>query len=285
MTPLWAAQAGAAHGIRDRVWTPAPHAGTNTGMHHSLALTRFAAVFCALGLCLASNAHARNIPGQRVQISAPCLSSLHIVTDHALSGEVEVARAWPAELQSSTAADGTITLAQTTCPSGQSLELRAPSAMPLAIDSPQATRIVIDDRKGPMSIQSGSGAIDLGRTGPVDLASDSSGPIHIGMLGGSARLRSTTSAPITIQQVEAPALAVYLAGTASLTAPAGTLQALDINNAGRGNASFGGTTGVAALHVQGDGNISVHKATGTLATERDGRGHIDVNLPAASPAQ
>lgn len=254
-------------------------------MYHSFALPCRTAMFCALALCLSAGAQARAIPGQRVQVSAPCLSTLHVVTDNTLSDGVDIPGAWPAGLQSSTAADGTITLTQTDCASGQSLELHTPSAMPLAIDSPQATRIVIDGRKGSMSIQSGSGGIELGRTGPIDLASDSSGPIRIDTLAGSARLRSTTSAPITIRQVKAPALAVYLAGTASLSAPAGTLKALDINNAGKGNASFGGTTGVAALHVQGSGNISVHKATGTVATERDGKGRIDVNLPDASPTQ
>lgn len=242
-------------------------------------------MLCAMGLCLSTAAHARDIPGKRVQVSAPCLNTLHVVTDNALSGAISVSGEWPAGLQDSTAADGTITLAQTGCPTGQNLELHTPAAMPLAIDSPQATRIVIDDRSGPMSIQSGSGAIDLGRTGPVDLASDSSGPITIATLAGSARLRSTSSAPITIHQTNAQALAVYLAGTASLTAPAGTLKALDINNTGKGHAGFGGTTVVAALHVQGEGGISVRKATGTLATERDGRGRIDVNLPDASPTQ
>ncbi|WP_338332442.1 hypothetical protein [Acetobacter sp. LMG 32666] len=281
MMPLWAARAGTARGIRDRVWTPAPHAGTNTAMRHSSALPRLTVVLCTLGLCLPPAAHARNIPGHRVQVSAPCLNSLHVVTDNALSGGVDVGGNWPTGLQSTTAEDGTITLTQTGCPVGQNLELHTPSAMPLAIDSPQATRIVIDDRSGPMSIQSGSGAIDLGKTGPVDLASDSTGPISIGALAGSARLRSTVSAPITIHQANAPALAVYLAGTASLVAPSGTLKALDINNTGKGHASFGGTTGVAALHVQGEGGISVHKATGTIATERDGKGRIDVNLPPA----
>ncbi|MFT9417720.1 GIN domain-containing protein [Acetobacter sp.] len=254
-------------------------------MHHSLALPRRTAVFCALALCLSAGAQARTLPGQRVQVSAPCLSSLHVVTDSTLSDGVDIPGAWPTGLQSATAADGTITLTQTGCTSGQNLELHTPSAMPLAIDSPQATRIVIDDRKGSMSIQSGSGGIELGLTGPIDLASDSSGPIRIDTLAGSARLRSTTSAPITIRQIKAPALAVYLAGTASLSAPAGTLKALDITNAGKGNASFGGTTDVAALHVLGSGNINVHKATGIVATERDGKGRIDINLPDASPTQ
>ena len=252
-------------------------------MQHSFAMPRFAFVLCTVGLCLTTAAHARTIPGQRVQVSAPCLDRLHIVTDRALSGAVAVQGTWPTGLQSTTAADGTITLAQAGCPGGQSLELHTPSAMPLAIDSPQATRILIDDRTGPMSIQAGSGALDAGRTGAIDLATDSSGPIHIGTLAGSARLRSTTSAPITIDQTDAPALAVYLAGTAGLSAPSGTLKALDINNTGKGHASFGGTTGVAVLHVQGDGGISVHKATGTLATERDGKGRIEVNLPQTTP--
>ncbi|MFH7811268.1 MULTISPECIES: hypothetical protein [Acetobacter] len=254
-------------------------------MHHSPALPRRTAVFCALALCLSAGAQARPLPGQRVQVSAPCLSSLHVVTDSTLSDGVDIPGAWPTGLQSATAADGTITLTQTGCTSGQNLALHTPSAMPLAIDSPQATRIVIDDRKGSMSIQSGSGGIELGLTGPIDLASDSSGPIRIDTLAGPARLRSTTSAPITIRQIKAPALAVYLAGTASLSAPAGTLKALDITNAGKGNASFGGTTDVAALHVLGSGNISVHKATGIVATERDGKGRIDINLPDASPTQ
>lgn len=232
-----------------------------------------------MGLCLTSSALGRTIPGQRVQVSAPCLGSLHVVSDNTLSAAVDVQGAWPAELHNTTAADGTITLSQTGCAAtGQSLELHTPSAMPLAIDSPQATRIVIDDRSGPMSIHAGSGALDTGRTGQIDLATDSSGPIHIGRLTGSARLRSTTSAPILVDQADAPALAVYLAGTASLNVPAGTLKALDINNAGAGNAYFGGTTEVAALHVQGSGSISVRKATGTLATERDGKGRINVNL-------
>ncbi len=254
-------------------------------MHHFFAPSRFAFVLCALGMGLTSSALARDMPGKRVQVSAPCLNTLHVVTDNTLSGAVDVRGEWPAGLQGTTAADGTITLSQAGCPAGQTLELHTPSTMPLAIDSPQATRIVVDDRSGPMSIHAGSGALDLGRTGPVDLATESSGPIHIGRLTGSARLRSTTSAPITIGQAEAPALAVYLAGSATLAAPTGTLRALDINNAGRGNASFGGTTDVAALHVQGEGNISVRKATGTLATERDGKGRIDVNLPETTPTQ
>ncbi|GAN70395.1 hypothetical protein ASY01nite_21420 [Acetobacter syzygii] len=245
----------------------------------------FALTLCAAGLCLTAPALARPIPGQRVQVSAPCLNSLHVVTDAALSDAIDLRGADPAALQSSTAPDGTITLTQKGCPAGGNLELRTPAAMPLAIDSPQATRIVIDNRSGPMSIRSGSGAIDIGRSGPIDLASDSSGAITIGTLAGSARLRSTVSAPIVIHQANAPALAVYLAGTASLSVPAGTLKALDINNAGQGNASFGGTTSVAALHVQGKGNISVRKATGTLATERDGAGRIDVNLPPPSTEQ
>lgn len=248
-------------------------------MRHSPAPSRFAVVLCTMGLCLTSSALARTIPGQRVQVSAPCLGSLHVVTDNTLSAAVDVQGAWPAGLQNTTAADGTITLSQAGCPVGQSLELHTPSAMPLAINSPQATRILIDDRNGPMSIHAGSGALDTGRTGQIDLATESSGPIHIGKLAGSARLRSTTSAPILVDQADAPALAVYLAGTASLNVPTGTLKALDINNAGTGNAYFGGTTEVAALHVQGDGSISVRKATGTLATERDGKGRINVNLP------
>ncbi|MFT9360150.1 hypothetical protein [Acetobacter okinawensis] len=252
-------------------------------MQHSFAPFRFASALCALGLCLTTAAHARSIPGQRVQVSAPCLSTLHVVTDSALSSAVAVSGTWPAGLQGTTAADGTITLSQAGCPRGQNLELHTPATMPLAIDSPQATHIVIDDRSGPMSIQAGSGGLDAGSTGAIDLATDASGPIHIGRLAGSARLRSTTSAPITIDQIDAPALAVYLAGTASLNAPSGTLKALDINNTGKGHASFGGTTGVAALHVQGDGGISVHKATGTLATERDGKGRIEVNLPQTTP--
>lgn len=245
----------------------------------------FALMLCAAGLCLASGALAREIPGQRVQVSAPCLNTLHVVTDKALSRSVDVQGNWPTGLQNTTAPDGTITLTQTNGPCGQTLELHTPSSMPVAIDSPQGTRIVIDDRSGPLSIQSGAGAIDIGRTGPIDLASDSSGPITIGKLTGSARLRSTVSAPIVVHQANAPALAVYLAGTASLDVPTGTLKALDINNAGKGDASYGGTTEVAALHVQSEGNIRVRKATGTLATERDGKGRIDVNMPASSPAQ
>ncbi len=254
-------------------------------MRHSSALPRFAFVLCAVGLCLTSSALARPLSGERVQVSAPCLSSLHIVTDNALSAAIDVRGTGPAGLQSTTAADGTITLSLPTCPAGQSLELHTPSAMPLAIDSPLATRIVIDDRSGPMSIHAGSGALDAGKTGQIDLATESSGPIHIGRLAGSARLRSTTSAPITVDRADAPALAVYLAGTASLSVPEGTLKALDINNTGKGDANFGGTTGVAALHVQGEGSITVRRATGTLATERDGKGHINVNQPQTTPTQ
>ncbi|CEF56845.1 hypothetical protein [Acetobacter ghanensis] len=254
-------------------------------MLHFSARPLFALLLCATSLCLTSNAFAHEIPGKRVQVSAPCLSALHVVADKTVSAAINIPGEQPAGLQSATAPDGTITLTQAGCPSGQSLELHTPPAMPVAIDSPQATRIVIDDRTGLLSIHSGSGAIDVGKSGPIDLASESSGPISISTLVSSARLRSTSSAPIAIQQVNAPALAVYLAGTASLTAPSGTLKALDINNAGTGNATFGGTTVVAALHVQNTGNISVRKATGTVATERDGRGRIDINIPAEASTQ
>lgn len=88
-------------------------------MYHSFALPCRTAMFCALALCLSAGAQARTIPGQRVQVSAPCLSTLHVVTDNTLSDGVDIPGAWPAGLQSSTAADGTITLTQTDCASGR----------------------------------------------------------------------------------------------------------------------------------------------------------------------
>ncbi|GBR46915.1 hypothetical protein CSR02_13345 [Acetobacter pomorum] len=211
-----------------------------------------------------------------LNIAAPCLNGLHIRAQKGITQPEPENGTWPAGIQLASNPDGSFSLTGQSCLADTNVTLTTPPTMPLVIISTGPTSIQVDDRKSPVFLQAGSGAVTLGRTAELNVASDSTGTITIPVLADSARLRSTVSAPFNIGNVQAPALAVYLGGSASFTTQQGRLEALEITSNSTADAVFHGETSVAALHVENTGNILVDKATGTLATERDGKGKIVV---------
>ncbi|ATI12938.1 MULTISPECIES: hypothetical protein [Acetobacter] len=235
----------------------------------------------AMALCLAvflpsTACGAEKTRTPALNIAAPCLNSLHIRAQKGVTQPEPANGQWPTGLQLATNSDGSLSLAGQNCQADTNLTLTTPPNMPLVITSTGRTAIQVDDRKGPVFLQAGSGAVTLGRTAELNVTSDSTGAITIPVLADSARLRSTLSAPFMIGKVQAPALAIYLGGSASFTTQQGKLEALEITSNSTADAVFHGETSVAALHVENAGNILVDKATGTLATERDGKGKIVV---------
>ncbi|GAN67939.1 hypothetical protein AA0473_2032 [Acetobacter orleanensis NRIC 0473] len=216
-------------------------------------------------------------------VHTPCLQSLHILSDHAQSEAARIDGKTPAAITLKTADNGATTLAQSRCTGADSLTVSVRPEISLTIDNAGTTNITMEDRTGPTFIHAGSGTLKLGKTGELGLFSDSSGPITISTLADSARIRSEQSAPITITSIAAPALALYLGGSASFTASSGHLKALEITSASTKDAVFHGVTDVGLFHVQQSGGISVDKVTGALATERDGSGKIISDAAAPPP--
>ncbi|MBO1326000.1 hypothetical protein K2X14_13740 [Acetobacter sp. TBRC 12305] len=248
------------------------------------ALAPLAAAF-GISLALlpagAMAAETTSLAGQRVEISLVCPGSLDVSVRPGLDRQVDIQGPWPQGVSHGTDPDGTIRIAQRTCAGNTVLAVSTPPDMPLAINSTSAASLHVGDRKGTLSLLAGgTGPVQVGAVGGLDLGSTSSGPITIGAVTGSARVNATGSAPIEIGQVKADALMLSLGGTSSFVVRSGTLKALQITTASTHDAIFHGTTDLAALHVQAGGAIVVDRATGTLATERDGPGRIEVNEPA-----
>lgn len=238
-------------------------------------------VCAATALCLAIflpsvACEAEKNQSPTLNIAASCLNSLHIRAQKGVTRPEPENGQWPTGIQLTANPDGSLSVTGQSCGADTNLTLTTSPNMPLVITSTGKASIQMDDRKSPVFLQAGSGAVTLGRAAELNVVSDSTGAITIPVLADSARLRSTLSAPFNIGKVQAPALAVYIGGSAAFTAQQGTLEALEITSNSTADAVFHGETSVAALHVENAGNILVDKATGTLATERDGKGKIVV---------
>ncbi|MFE8873041.1 hypothetical protein ACE4RV_07720 [Acetobacter persici] len=217
-------------------------------------------------------------------IHTPCLQNLHLLSNGRQAEAAHIEGTLPREITLTTAENGTTTLTQHSCTRSGTLTVSLWPEISLTIDDAGTTNITLEDRTGPTFIHAGSGTLTLGKTGELGLFSDSSGPISISTLAESARIRSEQSAPVTITTIAAPALALYLGGSASFTAGAGHLKALEITSASTKDAVFHGVTDVGMFHVQRSGGISVDKVTGALATERDGSGKIISDAAAPAPS-
>lgn len=260
--------------------------GTNGVMSGQfIPLRRVAlAAFCLF--LSASGSFAEAAAGQQSRglvVHTPCLQNLHLLSNRSQSEMARAEGALPKDVTLTTAADGVTTLRQQTCPRSGTLTVSVRPDISLTIDDAGTTNITVADRTGPTFIHAGSGSLTLGKTGELGLFSDSSGPITISTLAESARIRSEQSAPVTIHTVAAPALALYLGGSASFTANTGQLKALEITSSSTGDAVFHGVTDVGMFHVEQSGGISVDKVTGPLATERDGSGKIISDAAAPPP--
>nr|WP_298798902.1 hypothetical protein [uncultured Acetobacter sp.] len=239
--------------------------------------------FClALSVCGGSAGAATSLKSRALVVHTPCLQSLHIVSNRNQSEVASIAGKMPQDITLATGADGVTTLSQNVCTQNGSLTVSTRPDVALTIDDAGSTNITVEDRTGTVFVHAGSGAVALGKTGELGLFSASSGSINISTLAASARIRSEQSAPITIAHIAAPALALYLGGSASFNASSGQLKALEITSNSTGDAIFRGITDAGMFHVQQSGNISVDKVTGALATERDGSGKIISD--AATPA-
>ncbi|GFE92827.1 hypothetical protein [Acetobacter persici] len=217
-------------------------------------------------------------------VHTPCLQSLHLLSNSKQSEIAHIEGTTPQGITLAPSVEGTTTLTQHTCSHSGTLTVSVRPDVSLTIDDAGTTNITLEDRTGPTFIHAGSGTLTLGKTGELGLFSDSSGPITISTLAESARIRSEQSAPVTITTIAAPALALYLGGSASFTAGAGHLKALEITSASTKDAVFHGVTDVGMFHVQRSGGISVDKVTGALATERDGSGKIISDAAAPAPS-
>ncbi|MFT8655864.1 MAG: hypothetical protein ABF785_04135 [Acetobacter papayae] len=256
----------------------------------------------ALGVCLATlpMAHqasaspsdtvpSATVEGQRLEIGLACPAILHIRTE---KGPKNTVRGhWPDNTAITHQPDGTVRLAIEACATPDatatktptSIDIATPPNMALAIEAPQASTVVVDNRSGPVFLHTGPGLTQIGTAETLDLIADAAGTIDIPTLPDSARIRSTGTASITIGKANGTALSVYLGGASSFLARSGRLKALEITSASTKDAIFHGETGVAALHVESSGSIIVDKASGTVATERDGPGRILVNQPPDQP--
>lgn len=260
--------------------------GTNGIMSGQLISLRRAALAAFCLFLAASGSFAKAASGQQnrgLLVHTPCLQSLHLVSNRLQSEMARAEGALPQDVTLITAPDGVTTLRQQTCTNSGTLTISVRPDISLTIDDAGTTNITVADRTGPTFIHAGSGILTLGKTGELGLFSDSSGPITISTLAESARIRSEKSAPVTIHTVAAPALALYLGGSASFTANGGQLKALEITSSSTGDAVFHGVTEVGMFHVEQSGGISVDKVTGPLATERDGSGKIISDAAAPPP--
>nr|WP_025825318.1 hypothetical protein [Acetobacter persici] len=217
-------------------------------------------------------------------VHTPCLQNLHLLSNSKQSEIARIEGTTPQDITLTPSVEGATTLTQHTCSHSGTLTVSVRPDVSLTIDDAGTTNITLADRTGPTFIHAGSGTLNLGKTGELGLFSDSSGPITISTLAESARIRSEQSAPVTITTIAAPALALYLGGSASFTAGAGHLKALEITSASTKDAVFHGVTDVGMFHVQHSGGISVDKVTGALATERDGSGKIISDAAAPAPS-
>lgn len=228
---------------------------------------------------------ATTLKGQGLVINTPCLSALAVTSSTSLPGTVQIMQDLPAGVTVSTGKNGVITVSQQGCTAtrtlGPKLVVATRPDLPLTIEDAGRTAIMLADRTGPVFMRTGSAPAEMGKAGELGLVSASSGPVTIRTLSDSARIRSEVAAPITIKAITAPAIALYLGGTATFTAESGHLQALEITSASTGNAVMHGTTDVGVFHTLSSGNILVDAVHGTLATERDGSGQIIAN--AAQP--
>ena len=237
-----------------------------------------------LGLSLVglpAHVRAATQQGRQLDVDIACLDRLHIGVGHDLKDRIETTGPWPAGIQATTSADGTIHLTRPTCPTKpETLDITTPSAMALSIRNAGNASMTLDDRTGPAAVRVGNGPARLGRAEELDVLSEGTGAITIPLLDTSARIHSTGSADVTIEKADAKALALYLGGSSSFVMQTGHVQALEITSASTRDAVFHGESAITALHVLGKGSILVDRATGTLATERDGPGKILVNTSA-----
>ncbi|WP_156478091.1 hypothetical protein [Acetobacter malorum] len=262
-------------------WTLGLAAGTNGFMYAQFPFLPRVVLAAVCFLLSMTGGYAEAAP--TLLVHTLCLQSLHLVSNGKLAEAAHVEDGAPLDISLTTAANGAVTLTQTTCTNSGTLTVSVRPDISLTIDDAGMTNITVADRTGPTFIHAGSGTLTLGKTGELGLFSDSSGPITISTLAESARIRSEKSAPVTIHTVAAPALALYLGGSASFTANGGQLKALEITSSSTGDAVFHGVTEVGMFHVEQSGGISVDKVTGPLATERDGSGKIISDAAAPPP--
>lgn len=217
---------------------------------------------------------ATSLTGKALTISTPCLNHLHITTSDSLSDAVQITQPLPAGIKADVNKDHVVVISQQTCPLTGDLTITTQPSLPLTIENSGSTAITLDDRKGTVFVRAGSAPFTMGRAAELGLVSDSTGPITITTLSDSARIRSTVSAPVTIKTITAPAIALYLGGSATFTGESGKLQALEITSASTGDAVLKGETDVGMFHSLSSGNIVIDKVTGTLAIQRDGSGKV-----------
>lgn len=260
-------------------------------MHLTFGLPRPATLLaCCLPLVagLWGNVQAATLlKGEGLVLDTPCLSKLHVTSSASLPGSVQLQQPLPAGITATVGQDHVILISQKGCtattPLTSQLTVNTSPELPLTIDNAGRSAILVDDRTGTLFVRAGSAPVELGKAGELGLVSASGGPITIRTLAESARIRSEASAPVTIQDITAPAIALYLGGSAAFTAQAGHLQALEITSASTADAVVHATTDVGVFHILSSGNILVDKVSGTLATERDGSGKIVPDAAAPPP--
>ncbi|GAA09738.1 hypothetical protein ATPR_2742 [Acetobacter tropicalis NBRC 101654] len=264
----------------------------NTAMMHSAArlvhiVSRAALILPFLALATRPAHAAVELDGKGVSISTPCLTRLHVAASTDIHGAAQLPDVLPSGVTATVGKDNVIYITQTNCtaatPLASALTVTTRPTTPLTIDNADRTAVLLDDRKSTVFIRAGSAPVEMGKAGELGLVSTSTGPITIRILSDSARIRSETAAPVTIRAITAPALALYLGGSATFTAQSGHLQALEITSASTGNAVMHGTTDVGVFHVMSSGSIIVDKVGDTLATERDGSGKIIPDASAPPP--
>lgn len=241
-------------------------------------------IACAASSPLSATAPSAIVAAQRLEIGLACPALLHVRTESGLGKTMK--GHWPDNTTIARQPDGTVRLSLKTCTAPETgstapatVDVATTPDMPLAIEAPQARGITLDDRTGPVFVQTGSGLTRIGTAKTLDLITDTAGQIDIPTLPDSARIRSTGTATITIGTARGTALSVYLGGASAFLARTGRLKALEITSTSIKDALFHGETEVAALHVESSGSIIVDKVSGTLASERDGPGRILVNQP------
>lgn len=242
----------------------------------------------AMLLALSVPAHAAtNLKGRALVITAPCLSKLHITTSDTLPEAVLIDQPLPRGISATVGQDGTITVSQNGCTATasltSSLTITTRPDLPLIIAEAGRSAVLLDDRTGTVFIRAGSGPVEMGKAGELGLVSASTGPLTIRTLSDSARIRSEKAAPVTIRKITAPAIALYLGGSATFDGQAGHLQALEITSDSTGDAVMHGETDVGVFHIMSSGNIIVDKVGDTLATQRDGSGKIIPDAAAPPP--
>ena len=242
--------------------------------------SHFCTFFLALIFCVASPARAAQpLYGKNLIVSAPCLSALHITTSATLRSDAEPEHPVPAGVTITTdPKTSSIVIIQKEC-AAQPLTIKTRPELPLTLDNTGKTPVTLDDRSSTVFIKAGSAPLEMGRAGELGLIA-TGGPVTIRTLSASARIREEASATLTINEVAAPALALYLGDQSSFLAKAGHLQALEVTSASTKNAVFHITTEIGIFRTVSEGDIVVDRVSGTLATERGSSGRIMPNAAA-----